>query len=75
MRYNVGDKLLLCGIECKVHLVSPYGYAYLAPEVEGEEYNNSKTIIGLVFAIVDEKGKDKLGNKVVSVNNTECGAV
>ncbi len=75
MLYQVGDKLILCGIEAKVALVTAKGSAYLVPETEGEDYNNQKTLIGLVFAVIDSKGKDKLGNKVVCVNNVNCGAV
>jgi len=75
MLYQVGDKLVLCGIEAKVVLVNAKGSAYLTPEAEGEDYNNQKTLLGLVFAVVDSRGKDALGNKVVCVNNVSCGAV
>lgn len=75
MIYNVKDKFILAGIECKVALVDAYGRAYLTPEADGEDYNNQKTLVGVVFAVVDAKGKDKLGNKVQAVSNVECGAV
>ncbi len=75
MLYNVGDRLILCGIEAKVAFINAKGSAYLVPDQDGEDYNNEKTLAGLVFAIVDKKGNDKLGNKVVCVNNAACGAV
>ncbi len=75
MKYNVGDKLLLAGIECQVALVNVYGQAYLTPAHDGDDYNNQKTYIGLVFAVINERGKDKLGNKAQSIANYDCGAV
>jgi hypothetical protein len=75
MKYTVGQKFMLCGIECSVALVNSKGWAYLAPETEGEEYNNGKTLIGVVFAIANEDGVDRLGNTIVCLNNVVCGAV
>lgn len=77
MKYHVGDRFLLSGIECKVAIIDVHGNAHLVPEAdsEGPEYNNEKLYIGCVFAVVNPRGRDKLGNKVVTINNTECGAV
>ena len=75
MKYYVGDKFLLDGVECKVAFVNSYGQAYLAPENDGDFYGSYKTLKGLVFAVVDPKGKDKFGNKLVTVNKSNCGAV
>lgn len=75
MIYNVGDKFILAGVECYVALVNSQGNAYLAPEFDGDEYQGSKTLRGLVFAILDPAGHDALGNRALPAIKTECGAV
>lgn len=75
MKYHLDDKFLLAGVECSVGLVNANGHAYLFPDTDGDTYDNSKTLVGLSFAIVNEKGKDKLGNKVTSLVGHDCGAV
>jgi hypothetical protein len=75
MKFHTGDKLILAGIECRVALISPKGNAYLTPDLDDEVYGNEKTLRGVVFAIVNSEGKDKFGNKVVSITNSECQAV
>ena len=75
MKYQVNDKFLLAGIECKVALVNGKGWAYLLPAEAGEEYNNQYTMIGLVFAKINEKGLDDLGNKAIPLANVKCGAI
>lgn len=75
MIYNLGDKFILASIECKVGFINAAGKAYLLPESDGDTYNNQFTYVGCVFAIIDQKGKDFLGNKAIPVTNKECGAV
>lgn len=75
MTYHVGDKFILTGIECSVGLISMHGHAYLFPDTDGEEYNNQQTLIGVAFAVLDDRGRDALGNKAVAITNLECGAV
>jgi hypothetical protein len=70
MKYNVGDRLLLAGIECRVSLVSAYGSAYLKPEEDGDIYDGEKVLAGLVFAVVDVTGKDKFGNKIKNLSKS-----
>ena len=53
----------VAGIKGQVALIGGDGSAYLVPLEFDIMYNNFPTMQGLVFAVVDTKGKDKLGNK------------
>ena len=75
MKYHIGDKFLIADIEAKVAFVSSSGKAYLVPEQDGLEYETQKTLIGVVFTVLDIKGVDKLGNRAIVINNSVCGAV
>ena len=75
MKYQIGDKFLLDDIECKVAHISNNEQAYLVPLYDGGTYNNIPLWRGLVFAIINKKGYDTLGNKVVSLPRKDCGAV
>lgn len=75
MRYCIGDKFVLQGIESTVRFINSSGHAYIVPDNDGEVYNNEYTAKGLVFAILDAKGKDKLGNKALTIVRQDCGAV
>lgn len=75
MKYQIGDRFLLGDIECVVSFVDRNDFGYLTTEYDGEDYNNRKTLIGLVFTKINPKGYDELGNKVVAVNKAKCGAV
>lgn len=63
--YKIGQKVKVAGIKAKVALVGTQGYAYLVPLDLGVVYNNYPTLLGVVFAVLDTKGKDSLGNKAV----------
>lgn len=75
MLFAIGDKLILANIECRVALVNAYGGAYLKPEHPEDVYNEKLTQLGVIFAVVDERGKDKFGNIAIPINNAKCGAV
>ena len=73
--YHLNDKFVLAEIECHVAFIDGANNAYLTPEVDGDYYNNSRTYVGCVFAKINPKGKDGLGNKAIAISNKECGAV
>lgn len=74
MSYHLNDKFILNGVECYVALINGKRDAYLVPEAD-EENNGNKLYAGCVFAVINDKGLDKDGNKAISVANVECGAV
>lgn len=64
MIYNIGDKFLYEGKECKVVYVNAKR-AWLATLENPHE----------AIVMIEENGKDKLGNKALTINNQECLAV
>lgn len=75
MKYHIGDKLILCEIECTVGFIDGDNRAYLFPDHDGDTYDKGSTYIGCAFATIDSKGRDKLGNKAMTIINQDCGAV
>lgn len=75
MRYAIGDRFVLDGVECEVGFINGKGYAYVLPLHDGDFYGSYKTLKGLVFAILDQKGKDKFGHKALSMIKQDCGAI
>lgn len=75
MRYHLGDKFIVQGVEGEVAFINSAGYAYISPSTDGDFYDNKKTYIGLVFAVLDVKGRDRFGERALTVNNSNCGAV
>ncbi len=74
MLYSLYDKFLVNGILCQVRYIN-HGKAWVAPidDLEGTE---GKTLYSFVtFEVLDEKGRDRAGNKALVVTNTESGAV
>jgi hypothetical protein len=67
MRYKVGDKFVLQGVEGTVRLVNAKGCAYLASDTSGDVYNNERILSNVVFAILDSSGVDKHGKKAKAV--------
>lgn len=65
MKYRIGDRFVLNEIEGIVAFVDSRGYAYLTPE---EDSPGERIFKGLVFAILDKKGRDANGTRAVRWN-------
>lgn len=78
MKYHVGDKFIVNGVEGIVKYVNN-GYAWLFPlqdQISFENsFNGSQLMSGLAFAKLDEKGRLSDGTRAFAVINTECAAV
>lgn len=73
MKYKVGDRVLLAGIEATVRLVNAKGNAYVATDTDQDTYNSKKVYAGQVFSVLDRRGKDNLGNKAKFIHQgKEC---
>lgn len=75
MKYILNDTFVLNNVECKVKFINANGNAYLVPT--SDEYIGAEKVFkGLVYAVLDPKGKDiKTGKKAIAVSRIECGAV
>lgn len=69
MIYSIGDKFMLTGILCEVRHINR-GKAWVAL-VEDSELG----LKNVCFEVLNEKGKDRQGNKAYPVVNQECAAV
>ena len=65
MKYAIGDRFILNEIEGFVAFIDRNNHAYLTPE---EDIPDQGVYKGLVFAVIDNKGKDCNGNKAVRWN-------
>jgi hypothetical protein len=75
MMYHLGNRFVLANIECVVAFIDSRGYAHVSPVEDGDEYHGDKLYKGLVFAVLDRKGKDLHGEKAIALPSLECGAV
>jgi len=75
IKYKEGDRVIIDGIEAEVCAISRSGYAYLVPLNDGDLYHSEYTLKGVVFAILNTKGKDRYGKRAQSMIKTNCGAV
>jgi hypothetical protein len=75
MKYSLGDKFVIRGVLCQVGYTN-VGKAWLFPIDDIESTGGQVTAHSFVsFEVLDEKGRDRQGNKALVVNNVECGAV
>lgn len=74
MKANLGDKLLVHGIECVVVYVNN-GNAWVSPVNDEEMLDGNKLYKNCAFDVVNQKGRTKNGSKVYSIINADCGAV
>lgn len=75
MMYQIGDKFIVQDVLCEVRYIN-CGKAWVVSLEDVESRPGEMRHLSFIaFAVLDEIGYDKSGNKAVVVNNIQSGAV